>query len=272
MKPPVDVIKARLDYEPLVQLERQQNLKLLQGESTFRNPHFIQKVRAFAERWDLEPETVWEHIQDDWLFSLQFAKDPGRQSVHQRLAAKFIQETLAGYIDRFRVLPSGGPKSKWVISGMLFSEEEAKERGASKQEKTVDFEWRVSVGTKSLQFYASHKYTGAEGGSQDNQCQGLVGFIEAALPCTSPDIFYVAIADGPYYQRQGRLDVLNSNLIEGRHRVRACTTNTLARVVASEAHRWLNVHGLKSEALEALAEAARAPEPEPAPSDPLISK
>src|SRR5581483_2106597 len=166
------IYNQRLDFEAAVSARRQQNLRDLQRESTFKRPELREKVLSFAQKWGLEPETVWSKVQDDWLFALQFVKDPIRQTLHQRLAAEFIKSNLQPLVADFAELPSGGAAAKWLISGMVMPQADYKRGGADKQARTVDFEWRLPIETadgRSLRFYASHKFTKDEGGTQNNQ-------------------------------------------------------------------------------------------------------
>lgn len=66
--------------------------------------------------------------------------------------------------------------------------------------KTIDFKWKHS---KKV-VYASHKYIKDEGGAQDNQFSDVMAFISVAAKILTKEpeyAIFVAICDGPYFQR-----------------------------------------------------------------------
>jgi len=241
----MNIFTARVDFEGGIAKRRMQNSAELKKPYALTSPALIKKVQSFAARWGLSPETVYEKIQTDWLFALWFAKDPGRQSIHQELAANFLKKTFSPLISGFRVLPSGGCNAKWVCAGGVFTQKEMDNRGVDKQARTIDFEWAVPCGDKTLSFYASHKFTGEEGGAQNNQYEDLKNFVDCVRKARSPEVFYLAIADGPYYLRpdtqiqRPRLDVLNEG--RGSHsRWAACTSNQVGWFIGEEIKKALS--------------------------------
>lgn len=263
----------RLDYDSAVQTRRLENFHhILQG-SALKDREFRKKVLAFSQRWGVEPEVVWRKVQTDWLFALRFAKDPLKQSIHQALAADFIRTELAPIAANFQQLAAAGRDSICLTpGGAILSSDDLAKAGGEKTDKTVDFSWEFPARThdgKCLKFYASHKHTADEGGSQDNQHSDLWGYLTAACQCQSPDIFHIAIADGPFYQRNdrqmgiSRLAAMNDGR-SARSRWGACTVNQLAWVILKQGAIWLKTHRVPvSVELDALIrEAEAAPEPE----------
>ncbi len=251
----IDTPPPRIDFETAVCKRRMQNAGEMKRPSVLTSQALVEKVAAFAEKWNLSPETIYAKIQTDWLFSLHFAKDPGRQSIHQKIAADFISKSLSPLVNDFRTLPSGGNTSKWVCNGGVFSQGELVERGVDKTARTIDFEWSVERAGRTLRFYASHKFTGDEGGSQNNQYEDLKKFIDCIRKARSQDVFFLAIADGPFYLRtdtqignRSRLRVLNEDRGED-SRWQACTSNQVAWIVSREVERWMPGSGLISEAM-----------------------
>ena len=263
-----NIFTDRIAFDPEIERQRGRNATELKSPRTIKSLSLREKVQRFSERWGLEPETVYRKIQEDWLFSLHFAKDPGKQSIHQRIAGTFIQKIPLA--NNFRILPSGGNTSKWVCNGGVFSQQVLEENGVDKQARTIDFEWNAPlvIDGETLRFYASHKYTGAEGGSQNNQYEDLKNFVECIRKARSKNFFYLAIGDGPYYLREDaqigipRLSVLNEGRGEA-SRWQACTTNQVAWIIGREIKQWMAERRVRDEGIERILEGM--PETMPAP-------
>lgn len=125
------------------------------------------------------------------MFRAFFAKDPAKQKIHENIAASFI-ESLPG-VKNFKQLGHG---DMFVLRGGVLSHEEYKKSGATTKAKTIDFSW--SINGKNI--YASHKYTRASGGAQDNQYADLQEFIREANDSNLANTYFLAIADGDYYK------------------------------------------------------------------------
>src|SRR5262249_31176841 len=125
------------------------------------------------------------------MLQAKFAKDPGKQGIHEKLAGAFI-ESLPG-VEEFKTLSKNG----WVVfHGAVMLRKNLKESGASKTAKTIDFKWQYKGST----FYASHKFTLQGGGMQDEQYEDIYDFITQARPSNLPNTYFIAIADGDYYK------------------------------------------------------------------------
>ena len=215
-----------VDYEGEAQLLRIENAE--QVRMCLNADWLLTKITAYATRQGLEPELLIHKVRTDDLFALTFAKDPGKQSMHQRLAQNALIQL--GCFDEFRLLPQSGKQAYFVSKdGIPLTGYDAKE---SKQlGKAVDFFWvhRRSIGT--LHAYASHKYTKEEGGAQDNQASDLENFMERARGKSTPDnhVFY-ALCDGQYYDHpygscSSRREWMNKKL--GNERVKALRIDDL---------------------------------------------
>ena len=64
------------------------------------------KIENFAKRYGVSVEVVENKIRNDSLFALQFSKDPAKQSIHQNIAATFINKLPL--VSSFEVLPQSG--------------------------------------------------------------------------------------------------------------------------------------------------------------------
>ena len=106
--------------------------------------------------------------------------------------------------------------------------EDIKGKGGRSRTKSIDFKWNYGIG----EFYSSHKHSWSGGGSQDNQYSDIQLFIEESLSSDKEDRYYVAIADGQFYQepkgKAGMTRIENlKQMAGGNPRVLACTTDEL---------------------------------------------
>ncbi|MBI1624940.1 hypothetical protein [Comamonas suwonensis] len=192
----------------------------------------IEKINSFCERHDLSFNLVKYKILHDDLFCLYFIKDPGRQGIHQAIAAEFIKSISC--IESFRVLPASGKDSLYGINGMVVSE--AQKKNSSEGVKSIDFEWAFpnAIGEK-IKCYASHKYTHQDGGAQRQQFIEQMKFMEHAQR-HKQNLFFYAICDGSYYRSPyedslDKIDYLNKNY--GGPRCRAISLEKLEQHIKS---------------------------------------
>ncbi len=148
------------------------------------------KVANWAEKYQYPVEDVLAKIVQDPMFAAHFAKDPSKQGLHEEVASRWLSAHLP--VQNFQVLPKSA-QAFYVYDGKICQGNT--ERGHDRSTKSIDFAWDM----QGLRVYASHKYTHQGGGSQDNQCQDLAGFLIAANACQDPTYRFVAIADGDYY-------------------------------------------------------------------------
>lgn len=186
----------RIDYETDYNALLQQNVK--EVRDTIHTAQMQTKIRNYAAKYDVPARFVQRKIMTDPIFAFQFAKEPGRQSYHQSKALEFIADSP--HITDAQQLPSSGKNALFVIAGTLVKKENLAQ---DKDVKSIDFAWNVVTqnGTELL-FYASHKYTKDEGGAQDNQYEDLRAFMRNARLSADPNIYFIAIGDGPFYQRK----------------------------------------------------------------------
>lgn len=218
-----------LDYDTLEAQAIQDNLldlrrKLDRGTIDAR---LRARIESVAARFGIEPELLRHKVLTDDLFGLFFIKEPGRQSFHQHRAFEYLS-VMSGVQDA-KQLPSRGPGSKYVASGVVLTHEQYKDTAG--ETKSIDFEWRIQRPDGSpVVCYATHKFTKDAGGSQDNQFKDVQGFLAASKLCLSRNTFFFAICDGryyesPYHDHPTRIDYLNAAC--GSQRSKAVTINTL---------------------------------------------
>lgn len=188
-----------VDYEEACKTQLQNNIKEFRNNLT--KPDTIKKVRNWAKKYGLSPEYIRYKVCTDDIFALFFVKDPIKQGTHEKTAA-FILESFPIIYD-FRNLDNGGKNAKVINNGIVVSFEESKK--SSSNPKTIDFEWKIKTKNgRIITCYASHKYTKASGGSQDNQYKDLQNFMENARLNKELDSLFFAICDGKYYERKNK--------------------------------------------------------------------
>lgn len=160
-----------------------------------KDPGLAKKIQTFSSRFNFPVADIEQKIRDDEVFRAIFAKDPGKQKIHENIAARFIKE-IEG-VEDFEQL---GHDALVVFQGAVSSRKEARERGAAATAKTIDFRWTYN----GKQVYASHKYTKESGGMQDSQYKDLQEFTDEANKSNLKDTYFLALADGPYYSLSDR--------------------------------------------------------------------
>ena len=188
-------------------------------------PYMIEKIEKYCQKYDLPYMFVRNKILKDNIFALQFAKDPSKQSFHQHCAAKFISEITC--VEDFKELNASGPKALFIEDGIVKT---IKEISNKKETKSIDFRWYITTKTgKKITFYAAHKHTNDDGGSQDSQYTDLQMFMKHGSQSKNKDTYFLAIGDGPYYQREkgGKTRIEIANETYGTHHCIALTSNDI---------------------------------------------
>ena len=177
-----------LDYETLYKKAYKDNVK--NTPQAARRGELDDKINNFCQLHGFEKEYILEQITTNDVVAACFSKNPNKQNFYEEIAADFIKE-INGVTD-FEKLPTN---NLFVVSGGVMTKEELRRHGVSAVAKTIDFCWKYG----DVQFYASHKYTKQEGGSQGNQYKDLQAFISAARGTNKENTCFVAIADGEFY-------------------------------------------------------------------------
>ena len=179
------------DYEKEFVVSIRKNLNEVLELLKSKDAGLVQKMRTFSSRFNFVIGEVEAKIKKDLMFRAFFTKDPAKQKIHENIAARFI-ESLPN-VHNFRQL---GHAELLVLRGGILTRKEYKKSGATSKAKTIDFCWE----TNKKIVYASHKYTRASGGGQDNQYFDLQEFIREANESNLPKTYFLAIADGDYYK------------------------------------------------------------------------
>ena len=209
-------------YKEAVTQAWKENIAQVPGLLNANDIQLLDKIKSASQRWSISVPEIKESIKNDEVAAACFAKDPSKQKIHEKTAAKFIRN-LEGVIG-FNHLSN---KALYVFDGTPIPRESVK---SYPKAKTIDFKWQYG----NFEIYASHKYTHEEGGAQGNQYKDLLAFIEGCRDSKNPKWRFIAIADGPFYQgwdgqaSKTRLDNLKSICTP---QVKACTIYDLKRVL-----------------------------------------
>ena len=177
------------DYEGCVAKAWKANAEAVYGLLMNRDRDVLEKLLGFSERFGYPFEDVLAHAKADEMFRAWFAVDPGRQSIHQKLAADWLRELP--WVDGFDVLPVVG-RNAWYVTG---DGDLVKGRNPHKL-KSLDFRWRT--GMRSV--FAMHKYTKQGGGSQDNQFTDVMSTLACwSAGAADESTVLLGIVDGDYY-------------------------------------------------------------------------
>ena len=198
-----------IDYVSPYRKAWEENVAEVKQAVLRRDPAMQIKIRNYSERFNLPVKFVEHKILRDNVFANQFAKDPAKQSLHQTVAAEFIQSITD--VVNFVQLPAGGSSACYICEDGIIRRGDTSLRGLT---KSIDFYWEYD----GCIYYAAHKHTSDEGGAQDNQFKDLTEFLKNAKKSTVVNTFFIAIGDGEYYQRKytdggisyvSRLDFMN---------------------------------------------------------------
>lgn len=208
-------------YKSKCQENRRILKKQIEDGSFSKDKALNKKIDNFCKKHNFDKNTVIKELKTNEIIQAFFAKDPTRQNIYEKVAGKIIQNING--VENFKNLPNN---SLYLIGGVVINEKEKTQRGFRSKTKTIDFKWRYA----GKIFYASHKYTRQEGGNQDNQYDNLKAFIAEANESTKKDEYFIAIADGAYYQKKRKINALKAEANKSKG-VYACTTDELEQLL-----------------------------------------
>lgn len=169
-----------------------ENCELVAEEVEERSERLMKRVALFVWRFDYNQEDVLSKIRDDEMFAAWFAKEPRRQSPHERIAAGYLgqfPELIA-----FERLKQSGRNALYINrDGEIRKGEDIQ---GDKPSKALDFAWKTLSG---IRCYASHKYTREGGGNQDSQFIEQRTLLRNFQSRSTNDTALFVICDGPYY-------------------------------------------------------------------------
>ena len=154
----------------------------------------MRRITTYCMDFGFEKKTVIDKINDDKMFAACFAKDPGKQGLHEKLAANYLMQLSC--VNNFKVLPKGGKNSLFFNSaGELLKCRNKKSEISAQDSKSLDFCWN----TGEFICYASHKHTKEPGGGQSHQFKDQKRFLENFINHDNKKTICFAICDGEYY-------------------------------------------------------------------------
>lgn len=192
--------------------------------STVREGRIDTKIRNFCDLHGFTYDEVVSEIENNKIVAACFAIDPTKQNIYEKLAAACINNIPR--VENFEMLPTN---FLYVVDGELRQKNEL--AGRYPKSKTIDFSWEY----RGAQLYASHKYTKQVGGAQGNQYKDLQRFISDVNSVNMPNTYFIAIADGEFYDKQNgvahstRLEKLKSDA--NKQTVFACTIAELEELL-----------------------------------------
>lgn len=181
------------DYEGVRKARLAENVANLKTLVKNKDKNMMEKINNYAKKFDLDPEFIEYEILHDSniLITNQFVVDPAKQTIDQQTCFEFIK--TIPYVKNIKLLPAGGENALYIKNGKLGTRNDL-DKGNS---KSIDLYFEY----KNKQYYCALKYTKDNGGAQDNQCDDAEDFLENASKSNDENIRYLAILDGPYYER-----------------------------------------------------------------------
>ena len=230
--------KIQIDYEKEIKKKRLENIKIFKDalNNLNENKNIEEKLLNWCERYDYDFNELISKLNksDDILVIGQFAKDPGKQNMHEDMAFEYLQKLPV--ISNQIHLPKG-KNAKFVVNGKITDNK------GTANIKSLDCYFCYEYRDKKLEFYTSNKYTKSSGGAQDNQFNDLQEFMKQARDVTDKNIFLMAVADGDYYQNKYEEFKTKIEYFNERYkgtRVIALTSNEILETAIIESIKWLN--------------------------------
>lgn len=190
------------DYESIERTAWKENARDVPSRLLAEDLDLMRRIATYVDRFGYSSAEVKKKILNDPMFAAHFAKEPRRTGLHQKEAAKWLQELDT--VSEFQVLPPSGKRALYVTSdGEIQSGEILK---GAKPSKSLDFRWL----TGTVICYAMHKYTREGGGNQDSQYKEMRDLLRNFQSCSDQEYVLIVIVDGPYYTQQ-RMDQLRND-------------------------------------------------------------
>ena len=180
------------DWDAEVANARQENVADVPRQVRERESSMMEKITTYCTKFGFDREEVIDKINDDNMFAVFFAKVPGSQGIHEKIAANYLMQLSC--VNNFKVLPKGGKNSLFFNSaGELLKCRNKKSEISAQDSKSLDFCWN----TGEFICYASHKHTKEPGGGQSHQFKDQKRFLENFISHDNKKT--IAICDGEYY-------------------------------------------------------------------------
>lgn len=171
------------------------------------NPHSsMDRIHSFAARSGVKVVDIVLKTRTDPIFRWAFVKDPKRQNIYEKEAARWLESLslVAGFRShRADKQAARRGAAAAAVPGLAGP-------GDAALARNVDFSWC----TGDHRVYAAHTYTHDSGGMQGRQYDALHSFIDDANNSPGTGRVFIAIADGRFYAgRDGRKNLPRINAL-----------------------------------------------------------
>lgn len=190
------------DYDNLsTTLFKRKYIPLTENENIHEDAkNFIIKITNYSNNFDLSRNYLIRKLQEDQALASNFIIDFKKQNPYEPFVENYFRflDNKLHLINNFKHLPVSGPTAKYVYNGLIC--DASIKESVQETPPSVDFVWNYSFGGKTMNFYASHKYTHGEGTAQKNQMRDLETFLGHAIQSVlTNNNYFIAIMDGNYY-------------------------------------------------------------------------
>jgi len=179
-----------------------------------REPWIVQKAERVAARYLINRDTLLRKAARGERAALALlAKTPARQGLHQAVFADWLAHLQKrGLIAEVEALPLSGPNVQILDRNGRIVPRLTVPTG-DVAGKSMNFRLVVPCRGGAWRVFVAHSYIGGDGGSQDNQFQGVRSFLANAGKNTDQQTIFIAVCDGAYYvadrgAEKTRLDIL----------------------------------------------------------------
>lgn len=126
-----------INYKKIVKQQYKRNID--DTSRAVENVELDEKIGNFCDLHDFDIDEVKQKICNDRVVAALFAKNPTKQNIYEKEAAKFIRK-IKGVKD-FVNLPPKGSRAKSVSNGAVMGADDLSSSGGTSKAKTIDFEW-----------------------------------------------------------------------------------------------------------------------------------
>lgn len=152
----------------------------------------MDRIQSFAKRAGVPAADIARKAMADPIFRWAIVKDPTRQNVYEKEAARWLESLplVAGFRSHRadKQAARRGAAAAAAVPGLAGP-------GDAALARNVDFSWR----TGDHRVYAAHTHTHDSGGTQGRQYDALHSFIDGANNSPGTGRVFIAIADGQFY-------------------------------------------------------------------------
>lgn len=187
------------DWEKEIKGARLKNIADVLNFLENREAELMKKIKFFAERTDIPEHEVISDIQQSRTAAAQFAKDPKRQNIYEKISLKFMKDRAKEHGINIMKLPQDETNALYLDeNGAIRAKRRTNDRTIG---KALDFV--ASKGNQKV--YISHKYTGESGGMQGSQSDEQLHYMKkfAGAERIEPGVHFATVCDGQYYEGGG---------------------------------------------------------------------